>query len=278
MAANPNPARITAEFWYLWEELHKLEPSSQLGGIYTAKPGYHGTRAENQAKWPGNYSIVDKEDLGGPSDKAAAIDWTFPDAQAGHYATIDKYSSRLLASGKDPNDSRLDGWREFFGQADSDTGVEGWDFRYVEASSSDSSHLWHIHLSCDRDKVTSKANMDKLLEVLRGDDMTISDADADKVAEKTLTFDGMIDTPVWHPGHSTNPKITISTAVEISMDEAHGANVKAEQALAAIAELKALLTGGVTVPAVVNVSPESVAAIADATADEIHADPERDGV
>lgn len=166
--------------WYLWEQLHSLVPESELGGIYAFKSGYHATRKDNQNNWPNNYSIKDQEDLGGPSDKAAAIDWTFPDAQAGHYATIDKYSSRLLASGKDPNDNRLDGWREFYGQSDSDTAVEGWDFRYVQAVSSDSSHLWHIHLSCDRDKVDSRANMDKLLEVLRGDDVAITDADVEK--------------------------------------------------------------------------------------------------
>ena len=47
---------------------------------------------------------------------------------------------------------------------------------------------------------------------------------------------------------------------------------------AQIAELKAMIQGGVEVSPVVKVDPESIAAIADATADEIHADPERDGV
>lgn len=169
MAANPDPARITDELWYLWEQMHALEPKSKLGGIYALKPGYHSSRRDNQKNWPGNYSIVDAEDRGGPSDKAAAIDWTFPDAQAGNYATITKYSDRLMASGQDPTDHRLDGWREFYGQCDSDLGVEGYDFRYNGTRTSDPSHLWHIHLSCDRDKVTSRDNMDRLLSVLRGE-------------------------------------------------------------------------------------------------------------
>lgn len=175
MGANPNPGRITDALWYLWEQLHELEPSSQLGGIYADKPGYHNTRAANSSS---NYSVVDDEDRGGPSDKAAAIDWTFPEAHAGDYTRIAKYSKRLRESGQDPDDHRLDGWREFFGQADTDTGVEGWDFRYVEPSTSDSSHLWHIHLSCDRDKVASFDNMDALLSVLRGDDMSDEQARA----------------------------------------------------------------------------------------------------
>jgi hypothetical protein len=157
---------VTEAYDYLWEELHKLEPSSKLGGVYANKSGYHNTRKANN---PNNYSVVDKEDKGGPDDKAAAIDWTFPDAQSGHYGTIAKYSQRLLASGEDPADHRLDGWREFYGNLDNGGPVDGYDFRYNEDATSDSSHYWHIHLSEDRDKVESRENKDKLLSVLRGE-------------------------------------------------------------------------------------------------------------
>jgi len=166
MAENPNPARITAAMWWLWEELHTLEPTSQLGGIYANKPGYHNTRNANSTL---NYSVVDAEDRGGPGDKAAAIDWTFPEAQTSSYDRIMKYSGRLLNSGIDLDDPRMNGWREFYGQADKDTHVEGWDYRYVRAASSDPSHLWHIHLSEDRDKVESYDNKKNLLSVLRGE-------------------------------------------------------------------------------------------------------------
>jgi hypothetical protein len=165
-AGNPNPARITDESWWLMEQLLSLQTGSQNGGIYANKPGYHNTRGANPA---GNYSIRAPEDLGGPSDKAAAYDWTFPDAQNGNYATISTYSKRLLASGQDPNDPRMDGWKEFFGQADNDGDVEGWDFRRDQSSSSDDSHLWHIHLSEDRDKVTSLDNKRAVLSVLKGE-------------------------------------------------------------------------------------------------------------
>jgi hypothetical protein len=179
MASKPDQA--TDAMWYLWLELQKLEPQSELGGIYANKSGYHNTRKGNQQNWPNDYSIEDDEDQGGPSNMAAALDWTFPDAQSGRYETIMKYSKRLLASGQDPNDTRLDGWREFYGQTDTDTHVEGWDFRYVVPATSDPSHLWHIHFSEDRDKVESFENKDKLLSVLRGDDVALTDADVKKI-------------------------------------------------------------------------------------------------
>ncbi|WP_018723568.1 hypothetical protein [Salinispora fenicalii] len=160
-ASNPHPDKVAEASSWLQEELLKLQPGTADGGIYTDKPGYHNTRAANG---PTDYSVLDDNDQGGPSDKAAAYDWTFSEA-----TNIAEYSSRLLASGQDPDDPRLDGWREFFGQADSDNEVEGWDFRTDEAATSDPSHLWHIHLSEDRDKVTSFENKEALLSVLRGE-------------------------------------------------------------------------------------------------------------
>lgn len=166
-AANPNPARITNEMWWLWQQMLALEPSSQLGGIYANKAGYHNARANLPSY---DYSVCDNPpDKGGPSDKAAAIDWTFPNAQGGNYSTISKYTKRLINSGKDQNDPRLNGWREVYGQADDDSYVEGYDFRYGYDVTSDSSHLWHIHLSCNRDQVTNQKNMEALVSVLKGE-------------------------------------------------------------------------------------------------------------
>ena len=167
MSTNPNPGRITDEMWSLWEGMQALEPSSLLGGIYANKPGYHNCRSNLPSH---DYSVCDRPpDDGGPSDKGDAIDWTFPNAQGGDYSTISKYTNRLLKSAQDPNDPRLDGWREFYGQADSDSYVEGWDIRYGCAATSDSSHLWHLHLSESRDQATSQTNKDRLLSVLRGE-------------------------------------------------------------------------------------------------------------
>ncbi|MCX2947899.1 hypothetical protein [Lentzea sp. NEAU-D7] len=163
--ANAGAFESDASVW-LMQQMRAMQPGTLNGGIYTNKEGYHNTRAANA---PNDYSVVDAEDKGGPSNLAAAYDWTFEDAQNGSFGTIARYSNRLLASGKDPNDPRLDGWREFFGQTDNDREVEGWDFRYDRAASSDKTHLWHIHLSEDRDKVTSYDNKVALLSVLKGE-------------------------------------------------------------------------------------------------------------
>jgi murein L,D-transpeptidase YcbB/YkuD len=73
-----------------------------------------------------------------------------------------------MAAGR-AGDPRLAGWREAYGQADGDRQVEGWDFRQHRAVTSDSSHLWHIHLSESREHVQSYANKEALLSVLRGE-------------------------------------------------------------------------------------------------------------
>jgi len=243
-ADNPNPARITDASWWLMEELLKLDPGTQNGGIYFDKPGYHNTRAAND---PNNYSVRDAEDQGGPSDKAAAYDWTFPEAQgltaddidlsayAGRplasdvqalspdYSNIARFSSRLLASGKDPNDPRLNGWREFYGQTDSDSTVEGWDFRYDYAVSSGSSHLWHIHLSEDRDKVTSYDNKRALLSVLRGETVEQWGAPHGPMYDRTRSASGS-----WASSSvliENNNAITRTAAVALPNGTLHGFNL-----------------------------------------------------
>jgi hypothetical protein len=170
MADNPSPSYITDEMWWLWERLHELEPSTKLGGIYAAKSGYHNTGQANLDHWPGNYSVRDIQDRRGAHwrDKASALDWTFPDAQAGHYATIAKYHGRFMAAAR-ARDPRLAGWREAYGQADMDTAVEGWDIRKHQAVTSDRSHLWHIHFSEVREFVNSLINKQALLSVLAGE-------------------------------------------------------------------------------------------------------------
>lgn len=168
---NPNPQYITDAEWWFWEQLHELEPDSELGGIYADKSGYHTTGEANERKWPGNYSIRDAADRRGPwwRTKASALDWTFPDAQRGRYTRIGRYTSRLMASAKDPNDPRLDMvLREFYGQDDNDRIVEGYDERHEELVSSDPSHLWHIHFSFIRSKCGDFWAMWALLTVLMG--------------------------------------------------------------------------------------------------------------
>lgn len=177
----------TEESRRFMEELLKLSPGSQNGGIYAPKIGYHNTRKANAANWPGNYSIIDTTDKKGPDDKSAGYDWTFPTAQGGNYAAISLFSKRLIASAKDLADPRLNNWREFYGQADTDLSVEGWDFRYGRAATSDSSHLWHIHLSESRAYVGSWENKLVMLSVLRGESLAEWLGDEVKIVKSKQT-------------------------------------------------------------------------------------------
>jgi len=152
--------------WRFWEEFKKIEPTVLLGGIYANKPGYHNAR-ENLPST--DYSVKLKADQYGPKEKAAAIDLTFPSAQAGNFSIIRKYSTRLLNSGKDLNDSRGNYLREFYGNADGISHVDGWDYQYVGPATSDSSHLWHIHLSFLRTNLNRRTAFDAVLSILRGE-------------------------------------------------------------------------------------------------------------
>lgn len=168
--SNPSPGSIPDPVWWLWLTFDQLHPDVRLGGIMADKPGFHNTGAKNKSNWPSNYSIRDKINQSGPGwTRACALDLTFPDAQAGRYANIDKYTSRLVSSALDSADPRLDMILfEFYGQADYDREVEGYN-EYREGNvSSDSSHLWHIHLSFIRSKVGDWWGMWALYTVLAG--------------------------------------------------------------------------------------------------------------
>jgi len=171
--------------WFM-EQLLNLVTGTQNGGIYANKPGYHNTRDQNT---PTNYSVVLPPDKLGPGDKAAAYDWTFPEAQTGDYSRISVYSSRLRAAGQ-ANDPRTDGWREFYGQADSDLDVEGWDFYYNHGASSDTSHLWHIHLSELRQFLDDLNNKKALLSILKGETLEqwLNSKEDDDVKQMLVRF------------------------------------------------------------------------------------------
>lgn len=229
MAPNPNPARIAAAGWWFMGELLAMERGTANGGVYANKSGYHNTRTNNNRQWPGNYSVVDDVDKRGPADKAAAYDWTFRNAQSGNYSTIMKYTKRLLASAKDMDDPRLNGWREFYGQADSDRAVEGWDTRYGRAATSDSSHLWHIHFSETRGLVENYDNKRALLSVLRGETTAEwkegDGVSADDVVEG-LAKDGQLDTEKmgYSPDYvKSNEKWSFLTGMEIAVRDSRAA-------------------------------------------------------
>jgi len=142
--ANPNPAMITNEMWALWEGCSAVLPGVRLSGIYANKVCYHNSVKANKANWPGAYCIKLPLDLKGPQDKARAIDLTLSDAE------MKKRTGLLRAAALHPNDDRLLGVREFYGTLNGTT-VYGLsrntDSGTWVSVTSDTSHLWHIHIS-----------------------------------------------------------------------------------------------------------------------------------
>lgn len=164
----------------LMNEFCDAELDARNSGIYAAKTGYHNTRANHvndvSGGNPGDYSIKLAVDKRGPSDKAAAVDISFDSARLlGDFSNIAVYSRRLYdaCQARDPRlfDGEQSVIREWFGNTDSDRTVEGWTFhRTTDGSSgpasSDSSHLWHIHISFHRAYVENWDAVSGVLDVL----------------------------------------------------------------------------------------------------------------
>lgn len=160
---------ITDAMWWFWLRLQELEPTSQLGGIAAAKRGFHSSGQYNLNNYPGDYSIRDPANRRGAwRTTCAALDWTFPEAHQRDYRRIAFYMQRLLASARDPNDPRLDVLFEFFGQADTDDHVEGWNEYQDRDATSDPSHWFHIHFSALREYCDNFWAMWQILTVLMG--------------------------------------------------------------------------------------------------------------
>lgn len=109
-----------------------------------------------------DYSVQFEADKEGDGWAASALDVTLSPG------TMPVVTKRLLDSAKDRNDPRLNVVREFFGTLDG-VNVTGWDCVKYSPSTSDSSHLWHIHLSVLRKYSNDQAALEPVLAVIRGE-------------------------------------------------------------------------------------------------------------
>ncbi|MBG6140692.1 peptidoglycan-binding domain-containing protein [Longispora fulva] len=143
-----------------WESaIESAEFSGIVGDRAHARSGgYHISREDQPGS---NYSVQLPEDKLGDSRWASAVDMSM------NAADMALVTGRLLASAKDPNDSRLDFTREFYGTTNGHD-VTGWDTYYNRPSSSDSSHLWHVHVSFLRKHADNPAAMSAVLSVITG--------------------------------------------------------------------------------------------------------------
>lgn len=185
----------------LMPRLLRASPGSQNGGTLANKPGYHNTRKRLLAQGrSADYSIsqyqVDRE---GSGDLEAAFDWTFPSAQRGDFREIAKFSERFLAAGRrgrvaDPRTKYL---REFYGNADLDREVEGWDYAAHRAASSDDSHVWHLHGSVHRKYANDPVAMDAIASIAEGESVA---AYLHRTARKVTTMRFATTFPVLKQG------------------------------------------------------------------------------
>lgn len=142
--------------------------------------GYHRGRAYVPST---DYSVQLAEDKRGSSYYACAIDMSFTTSK------MKLYTGRLRDAAA-RNDPRLKYVREFYGTIDGTTvfgrthkgsGDSTWEW-----STSDKSHLWHIHISILREYSNNRSVMQGILDVLMGkplatpveeeDDMAYTDA------------------------------------------------------------------------------------------------------
>jgi hypothetical protein len=170
MEDNPNPNRITNASWRYIEARRAMDPGDVVyAGSYVNKPGYHGTRLENQARdqvdGRADYSVRLPQDLLGPNDKTAAYDFKYLSAAAGDYRAMARRGAAVRKAFL-VRDPRFFGWREYLGQGDPDKAPEGFDFVTWTERVPDPTHEWHDHESELREFVESWDNKACMLSVL----------------------------------------------------------------------------------------------------------------
>lgn len=154
-----------------------------LSGIVGDKAhtrGYH--RGRNYVPTT-DYSRQLTEDKNGSGENACAIDMSFSTSK------MKLYTGRLKAAAE-RNDPRLRYVREFYGTID---GVnvfgrthKGSTDATWEWSTSDKSHLWHVHLSILRQYSNIKSVMQGILDVLMGKPLVVATPTTPEVDEMAL--------------------------------------------------------------------------------------------
>ena len=147
---------MTDALQHLYNRLkHGGYPTAQMGGIYANKPGYHNKRDNLPAS---DYSCQHPDDRAGSGQWAAGLDVTL------NPADMPRMTQQLidLTFARDP---RIQVVREFFGTVNG-RDVTGLDVRDVRWVTSDSSHLWHVHLSVFRRWAGDHAAMDALADAI----------------------------------------------------------------------------------------------------------------
>lgn len=147
-------------------------PASHVGakGDLNHSYGYHRSRnwivnSPDSRFRLDDYSIQSAPDRAGDGNWLAAVDISIG-------GELLKTVCQRLKTAADARDPRLTGWREFLGTLDG-VNTYGWDFIGHYRKTPDRSHLWHLHLS--RQRQYCNTPMLGILDVMLGDDMLTPD-------------------------------------------------------------------------------------------------------
>lgn len=259
----------------LFTELDKRIPNVTLSGIVGDRAHTYGYHRARNVLPSSDYSRVLSYDKEGDGWAASAIDLSMS------ASNMKLLTGRLIKSAEDPDDPRMEPVREFFGTTngssvngrrhDSPTGA--WSF-----ASSDSSHLWHIHISFFRKYANNEAALLGVMAVLAGIDLADTGGEDLPTPKDVWTHDpnrdgeGGVFNPKWRHDADTNKTITPSYALGAALDEAHRSRVAAEKAAmtceAVLAALKGLDTEGIKA-AVAEAAKTLAATQAESIADEL---------
>jgi len=209
-----------------------------------------------------SYGTTDARDHGGDQNIYRAVDVGIQGEVL--YAASHRVDE-LVRSGAAP------GVAEWFGTFDG-VNVVGW---YEGGpSSSDDSHLWHLHVGFWNSSAEDPATLQAVLAAITGEDMADYGSLGPPPNEPEYAYahpDVMLaDLHAALVSRKTGWGGADSAGTWALFTDLAALNAKLDQVLAALA-------GGVEVSAKVGLTDEAIAAVADATADELAADPERDG-
>lgn len=139
-------------------------PGSTFSGVKGDNRHFYGYH-RGRCVLKGDYSTRLPLDKKGPACACSALDMSFTKSQ------MKVVTSRLRASALDPNDPRMEPVREFYGTLNGSS-VFGFTKDDLDGpwrgSSSDKSHLWHIHISFFRAFAENAKAIDGVIDVMAG--------------------------------------------------------------------------------------------------------------
>lgn len=206
------PPSALASIYTRIDPHYKTMRRSGIVGDAGHRRGYHRGRAVLPSS---DYSVQAPADKRGDGWACCGIDISFGPIEM-------KIATRRLMNACRPNsqgnyDPRIEPIREFFGTLNGDR-VTGWNRypssnRKVGYTTSDSSHLWHVHISVFRQYATDEAKMRGVADVLNGVPLAAGPPPPDEgddmptqreIAEAVWNTDGIINNKGFASGSAGN--------------------------------------------------------------------------